>query len=112
MWPRLGGDLRRMVGRRVVTNSGPTLVLIFASVSTARRSGSGAVTSGTVRADQEHRRVEGASIRELADRHRVHRRTVRQALEAAVPPPRNPYPQRPRPAMDAYASVIDGQITT
>jgi hypothetical protein len=39
------------------------------------------------------RRVEGLSIRELAERHRVHRRTVRQALASALrrfgsrPPP-------------------------
>jgi transposase len=59
---------------------------------------------------RKDRRVEGASIRELADRHRVHRRTVRQALESAVPPPRKPYPQRPRPAIDAYAGVIDGWL--
>jgi transposase len=55
-------------------------------------------------------RVEGASIRELADRHHVHRRTVRQALESAVPPPRKAYPRRPRPAIDAYAAVIDGWL--
>jgi len=48
-------------------------------------------------------RVEGASIRALADRHRVHRHTVRQALESAVPPARKPYSQRPRPAIGAYA---------
>jgi transposase len=56
------------------------------------------------------RRVEGSSIRELAGRHHVHRRTVRQALDSAVPPPRKVYPQRPRPAIDAYASVIDGWL--
>ena len=44
------------------------------------------------------RRLEGVSIRELAERHRVHRRTVRQALVSAVPPPRKQYPRRPRPA--------------
>jgi transposase len=55
-------------------------------------------------------RVEGASIRELADRHHVHRRTVRLALESAVPPPRKPYPRRPRPAIDAYAGVIDSWL--
>jgi transposase len=59
---------------------------------------------------RKDRRVERASIRELAERHRVHRRTVRQALESAVPPPRRPYPQRPRPAIDAYAAVIDGWL--
>lgn len=33
-------------------------------------------------------RIEGLSIRELARRHSVHRRTVRQALESAEPPER------------------------
>jgi hypothetical protein len=55
-------------------------------------------------------RAEGSSIRELAGRHQVHRRTVRQALESAVPPPRKSYPQRRRPAVDAYAAVIDGWL--
>jgi hypothetical protein len=59
---------------------------------------------------RKDRRVEGASIRELAGRHRVHRRTVRQALGSAVPLPRKPYPQRPKPAVDAYAGVIDGWL--
>jgi transposase len=55
-------------------------------------------------------RAGGASIRELADRHHVHRRTVRQALASAVPPPRKAYPPRPRPAVDAYALLIDGWL--
>ena len=55
-------------------------------------------------------RLEQLSVRELADRHHVHRRTVRQALDAAAPPPRKPYPPRPRPAIDAYATVIDGWL--
>jgi transposase len=59
---------------------------------------------------RKDRRVGGASIRELAGRHRVHRRTVRQALDSAVPPPRKPYPQRPKPAIDAYAGVIEGWL--
>jgi transposase len=59
---------------------------------------------------RKDRRLEEASIRELADRHRVHRRTVRQALASAVPPPRKPYPQRPRPAIDVYAAVVDGWL--
>jgi transposase len=59
---------------------------------------------------RKDRRVEGASIRELAGRHRVHRRTVRQALDSAVPPPRKPYRQRPKPAIDAYAGVIEGWL--
>ena len=36
------------------------------------------------------RRDEGVSIRGLARRHRVHRRTVRQALRSALPPRRKP----------------------
>ena len=52
-------------------------------------------------------RAGGSSIRELADRHHVHRRTVRQALASAVPPPRKTYPPRPRPAIGPYAAVID-----
>jgi transposase len=59
---------------------------------------------------RKDRRVEGSSIRELADRHHVHRRTVRQALKSAVPPPRRPYAQRPRPAIGPYAQVIDGWL--
>ncbi len=55
-------------------------------------------------------RVEGLSIRELADRHRVHRRTVRQALDAALPPPRKTYPARRRPAIDPWTEVIDGWL--
>jgi transposase len=56
------------------------------------------------------RRVEGLSIRELADRHEVHRRTVRQALDAALPPPRKPYPARRRPAIEPWTTVIDGWL--
>ena len=56
------------------------------------------------------RRREGLSIRELADRHGTHRRTVRQALEDAVPPPRKSYPARPRPAIDEWVSVIDAWL--
>ena len=55
-------------------------------------------------------RVEGLSIRELADRHQVHRRTVRQALDAALPPPRKPYPSRKCPAIDPWREVIDGWL--
>src|SRR5438045_5109318 len=56
------------------------------------------------------RRAGGSSIRELADRHHVHRRTVRQALASALPPPRKAYPPRPRPAIGPYAAVIDGWL--
>ena len=56
------------------------------------------------------RRVEGLSVRALAERHRVHRRAVRAALASAVPPPRKPYARRFRPAMDAWAEVVDGWL--
>src|SRR6516162_5086567 len=52
-------------------------------------------------------RAGGSSIRELAVRHHVHRRTVRQALASAVPPPRRAYPPRLRPALGPYTQVID-----
>jgi transposase len=56
------------------------------------------------------RRVEKLSIRELADKHHVHRRTVREALANAVPPPRKAYPQRQRPAIDPWVEVIDSWL--
>jgi transposase len=59
---------------------------------------------------RKDRRAEGSSIRELAGRHHVHRRTVRQALASAVPPPRKAYRPRPRPAVDRYAQLIDGWL--
>jgi hypothetical protein len=50
------------------------------------------------------------SIRDLAEKHGVHRRTVRQALATAVPPPRKTYPARARPAINPFASVIEGWL--
>ena len=50
-------------------------------------------------------REEGVSIRELARRHKVHRRAVRQALAAAVPPSRTVSP-RPAPAIGQHADTI------
>ncbi|WP_252189651.1 MULTISPECIES: hypothetical protein [unclassified Rhodococcus (in: high G+C Gram-positive bacteria)] len=50
------------------------------------------------------------SIRELAQRHGVHRRTVRQALASAVPPPRKPYRRRVPPAIDDWAELIDSWL--
>ncbi len=52
-------------------------------------------------------RVEELSIRALADRYRVHRRTVREALDNAVPAPRKAYPPRRRPAIEAYVEIVD-----
>jgi hypothetical protein len=52
----------------------------------------------------------GGSTRELAEKHHVHRRTMRQALASSVPPPRKAYPHRSRPTIAAYAAVIDGWL--
>ncbi|HUB37506.1 MAG TPA: IS21 family transposase [Streptosporangiaceae bacterium] len=54
-------------------------------------------------------RVEGCSIRELADRYHVHRRTVRQALASAVPPPRK-IPARTSPRLAPFMVAIDGML--
>jgi len=49
------------------------------------------------------------SIRELAARHRVHRRTVRQALGDAVPPVRKA-PVRVSPVLGAYEATVRGWL--
>jgi transposase len=58
---------------------------------------------------KDHAR-EDVSIRELARRHGVHRRAVRQALESAVPPPKRAPGSRPAPKLGAYLAVIDKWI--
>jgi transposase len=50
---------------------------------------------------------EGLSIRALAERYRVHRRTVRQALESPLPPARKKPEDRPAPALGEYRALID-----
>ena len=57
-----------------------------------------------IRRDHE---AEGASIRELARRHGVHRRAVRQALASAMPPERKRPEGRPAPALGPYRGLID-----
>ena len=49
------------------------------------------------------------SIRELAVRHGVHRRTVRQALASAEPPARK-VPQRVAPVLDPVKPLIDAML--
>jgi len=53
---------------------------------------------------------QGLSIRELARRHGVHRRTVRQALVSAVPPPRKRPEGRPAPRLGEYRGLIDSWL--
>lgn len=54
-------------------------------------------------------RLEGLSIRGLADRHGVHRRTVRQALASATPPARKT-PARVSPRLEPFKQHIDGML--
>lgn len=54
-------------------------------------------------------RVEGLSIRQLAERHKVHRRTVRQALASAIPPPRKT-PVRVSRRLEDFKPVIDAML--
>ena len=54
-------------------------------------------------------RDEGLSIRALADRHKVHRRTVRAALADAVPPPRKP-PERTAPVLGPHEATVRGWL--
>jgi transposase len=51
---------------------------------------------------------EGLSIRELASRHGVHRRAVRQALQSAIPPPKRAPDSRPAPKLGPYRAIVDG----
>jgi transposase len=65
-----------------------------------------------VRLFEEIRRArerEGLSIHELSRGFGVHRRTVREALQSAVPPERK-RPMRSAPVMDRWKSTIDGWL--
>jgi transposase len=58
---------------------------------------------------RDHAR-EGLSVRELARRHGVHRRAVRQALESPVPPAKRAPQVRPAPALGPFRAIVDGWL--
>jgi transposase len=60
-----------------------------------------------IRRDREHGEM---SKRELARKHRVHRRTVNQALAAAIPPPRKRPEGRPAPKLGSHLELIDSWL--
>ena len=49
------------------------------------------------------------SIRALAEKYSVHRRTVREAIDSPIPPPRRTSP-RPVPVLDAVRELIDAML--
>jgi transposase len=53
---------------------------------------------------------DGLSIRALAEKHGVHRRAVRQALESSVPPAKRRPESRPAPKLGEYRELIDGWL--
>ncbi|THI95763.1 IS21 family transposase, partial [Nocardioides sp.] len=55
-------------------------------------------------------RDEELSIRALAEKHRVHRRTVRAALDQAIPPARKP-PERVAPVLGPHVALIRSWLT-
>jgi transposase len=57
-----------------------------------------------IRRDRER---DGLSLRALAAKHHVHRRTVKQALESSVPPAKRLPESRPAPKLGEYRELID-----
>jgi len=53
---------------------------------------------------------EGLSLRALAERHGVHRRTVQAALESPLPPARRTPVGRPAPKLGPYRALIDAWL--
>ena len=62
-----------------------------------------------IRRDAERMRLGSGevSIRELAELHTTHRRTVRQALASALPPAKRSPQSRPAPVLGAFHALVD-----
>jgi transposase len=69
--------------------------------------GSRVETFEQIRRDRDR---EGLSIRALAERHGVHRRAVRQALAAPLPPVKSRPVSRPAPKLGAWRELIDSWL--
>lgn len=69
--------------------------------------GSRVETFEQIRRDRDR---EGLSIRALAERHGVHRRAVRQALAAPLPPVKRKPAGRSAPKLGAYRELIDSWL--
>jgi transposase len=59
---------------------------------------------------RDHRR--GVSLRGLSERYGVHRRTVRQAIDSAEPPPTRKTPVRVKPRLEPFKAAIDAMLVT
>ncbi|MGH3716131.1 MAG: IS21 family transposase [Micromonosporaceae bacterium] len=59
---------------------------------------------------RDHRR--GVSIRGLAERYGVHRRTVRHAIDSAAPPQPRKAPARAAPRLEPFKAAIDAMLRT
>lgn len=65
---------------------------------------------GMFAAIQRDRRVAGLSVRALAEKYGVHRRTIRAALDSAFPPARKRPPPK-KSKLDPFTGAIDDILT-
>lgn len=88
----------------------PRLVAISMSMLLVWMSGSGEVTSGSLLEDSPGSPVGRVVDQGISERRGAYRRTARQALTPAVPPPRKAVPAPVSPVIDEHAPVINGWL--